>query len=109
MSDFSDDKDAEPCSSGSSDNYEPESEADRKSELENDLSYQNSFVSTDNKSSDVAENQTNESPANQTDTGKVNGILKWTLPSNSFASAKNLPRQRDCKINEAINLHSSPM
>ena len=39
LSDFSDDEDVERFSSVSSDNYEPESEADSKSELENDLSF----------------------------------------------------------------------
>ena len=39
LSDFSDDEDVEPFSSGSSDNYKPESKADSESELENDLSF----------------------------------------------------------------------
>ena len=81
LSDFWDDEDGKSFSSGSSDNYEPQSEADSESEPENDLSFQNSFVSTDNELSDVEENQTNESPANQTDTGEVNGILEWTFSS----------------------------
>ena len=59
LSDFSDDKDVEPFSSGSSDNYERENEADSESELANDLSFQNSSVSTDNEVSNVEENQTN--------------------------------------------------
>ena len=109
LSDFSDDKDVEPFSSGSSDNYEPEIKEDSESELKNDLSFQNFSVSSDNEVSDVKENQTNESPANLTDTREVNDILEWFLTSHSFASAKNLPIQKKNKINEAINLHSNPM
>ena len=52
FSDFSDNENVEPFSSGSSDNYEPKSEADSESELENDLSFQNFSVSSDN---DVSE------------------------------------------------------
>ena len=73
LSDFSDYEDVEPFSSGLSDNYELESEANSKSKLKNDLSFYNSSASTDNEVSE--KNQTNESPANQTDTGEVNGIL----------------------------------
>ena len=98
LSDFSDDEDVEPFSSGSSDNYEPESEPDSESQLEDDLSFQNSSVSTDNEVSNVEENQTNECPANQTDTGKVNGILEWTLPSHSFASAKTFQDKEIVKL-----------
>ena len=39
LSDFLKDEDVEPFSSGSSDNYEPETEADSESELEDDLSF----------------------------------------------------------------------
>ena len=70
LSDFSDDEDVKPFSSESSDTYEPESKGDSESELENDLSFQNCSVSSNNEVSDVKENQTNKSPANQTNTGK---------------------------------------
>lgn len=108
--DVSDEEDEEPYSAGSSDNYEPgsDSESDSDSDLENGNLPEPISV-TDNEVSDTEENLESESQANQTNSCEANRILDWVLPNDNFVPAKTLPLERNCKLDDRITLHLSPL
>lgn len=99
-------------SSGSSDNYEPDSDewdsdssdttkpTTSKKVHSNNTFHTSNFEESDSSSDSELEEQ--EQVSTTPDKGNPNRILDWKIPDETFVPAKSLPVQRGCSLNKSI-------
>ncbi|CAH1985185.1 unnamed protein product [Acanthoscelides obtectus] len=83
--------DSEPFSADSSDNYEPDSDEEAGSDT-----------------SDMSNSDIDFAPSPQVTVGR-NQVLDWVIPDETFAPAKILPPERECKLAPDITKQLTPM